>query len=302
MSAYSNSKGRVLAAHGVSLVLWASAFAGIRVGLQGYSPEHLSLLRFLIGSAFLLVLAPFLRLPLPAKKDIPALFLLGGLGFSVYHTALNIGELTVSAGVASLFVTTTPIFSALFAFLFFRERCGARGWIGALIAFTGVVVCSLGIDSSLSFNNGIFLILLAAVSESIYFAFQRNYVEKYGVFAFTAYTLWAGTLFMLVFLPGLGSAILSAPWAVTQSVLYLGIFPSVVAYLALAYVTSAVGTKEATSSLYLTPVLSFLIAWGWLGEVPSWLSIAGGVVTLAGVLLAVNKKLPQQQIKADAPL
>lgn len=282
-------KSRLLAAHGISLLLWASAFAGIRVGLVAYSPEHLSLLRFLVGSIFLGVLALVFRIRLPHPKDVPGLLLLGFLGFTIYHTALNYGELTVSAGVASLFVSTTPIFSALLALLFYRERFGARGWAGAWISLLGVVICSIGTAEGLAITNGILFILLAAVSESIYFAFQKPYVEKYGVLAFTAYTLWAGTLFMLFFLPGLGSAIAQAPWDVTLHVVYLGIFPSVIAYLALAYVTSVVGTSEATSSLYMTPVLAFVIAWVWLGEVPSLITMAGGAVTLIGVLLATMK-------------
>ncbi|RAT96575.1 DMT family transporter [Brevibacillus sp. Leaf182] len=282
-------RSRIFAAHAISILLWASAFAGIRVGLQAYSPEHLSLLRFLIGSLFLGILALFFRTRLPELKDVPAILMLGGLGFAVYHTALNYGEMTVSAGVASLLVTTTPIFSALLALLFFREHFGVRGWLGALISFLGVTICTIGTGETLSISDGIFLILLAAISESIYFAFQKPFVEKYGVFAFTAYTLWAGTLCMLFFLPGLGTAIAQAPWDVTLSVVYLGIFPSVVAYLSLAYVTSVVGTSEATTSLYMTPVLAFLIAWVWLGEGPTLVTMAGGVVTLVGVLLATMK-------------
>ncbi|MGG1663788.1 DMT family transporter [Brevibacillus sp. NRS-1366] len=283
------TKGRVFAAHGISIFLWASAFAGIRVGLEAYSPEHLSLLRFLVGSLFLAILAPFFRVRLPERKDVPAFLALGALGFTVYHTALNYGEQTISAGVASLLVSTTPIFAALLALLFFRERFGIKGWIGAFVGFLGVALSSLGTGEPIHLSGGIFLILLASFSESIYFAFQKPYVEKYGSFAFTAYTIWAGTLFILIFLPGLDTAILQAPPEVTLSVLYLGIFPSVVAYLALAYVTSVVGTSEATSSLYLTPALAFLIAWVWLGEVPSLLTIFGGVVTLGGVLLSTVK-------------
>lgn len=297
---------RVFAAHGISIFLWASAFAGIRVGLEAYSPEHLSVLRFLVGSLFLAILAPFFRVRLPALRDVPFLLLLGALGFTVYHTALNYGELTISAGVASLFVATTPIFAALLALLFFRERFGIKGWIGALIGFTGVALSSIGTGEPIQLSSGIFLILLASFSESIYFAFQKKYVEKYGSFAFTAYTIWAGTLFMLVFLPGLDTAVLQAPLDVTLSVLYLGIFPSVVAYLTLAYVTSVVGTSEATSSLYLTPALAFLIAWVWLKEVPSLLTIIGGVVTLGGVLLSTVKTgktgttIPQTEKKGTA--
>lgn len=57
--------------------------------------------------------------------------------------------------------------------------------------------------------------------------------------------------------------------------LYLGLFPTVIPYLALVYVTSRVGASEATSSLYLTPALTFVIAWVWLGEVPTTVSVIG---------------------------
>ncbi|QRG66316.1 DMT family transporter [Brevibacillus choshinensis] len=269
-----------------SLVLWASAFPGIRVGLEAYSPDQLSLLRFLIGSALLILFAVVFRIRLPEGKDIPVLLLLGGLGFTVYHVALNYGEQTISAGVASLFVSTTPLFASLLAMLFYRERFGIRGWVGSLLGFIGVMISSLGTGETLQWNGGIFLILLASFSESLYFAFQRTYVEKYGFLAFTAYTIWGGTFFMLYALPGLGEAIAHAPAQVSASVLYLGIFPTVIAYLALAFVTSRVGASEATSSLYLTPALAFAIGWVWLGEVPTLPSILGGVVTLLGVLLA----------------
>lgn len=272
------------------LVVWASAFPGIRMSLEAYSPDQLSLLRFLIGSALLVPVALLFRIRLPQPRDIPPLLLLGFLGFTVYHVALNYGEQTISAGAASLFVSTTPLFSALLASLFFRERFGFRGWAGSFLGFLGVIVSSLGTGEPFQWNSGIFFILLASLSESMYFAFQRSYVEKYGFLAFTAYTIWGGTLFMLYALPGLAEAVGQAPANTTLAVLYLGIFSTVLAYLALAYVTSKVGAAEATSSLYLTPALALFIAWIWLGEVPALLTIAGGLVTLGGVLLATVRK------------
>lgn len=91
---------------------------------------------------------------------------------------------------------------------------------------------------------------------------------------------------MLIFLPGINEEIIKAPIEVTLSSIYLGLFPTVFPYIALAYITSHKGASEATSSLYLTPVMACFVAWIWLGEVPTFTSIIGGNVTIVGVLIA----------------
>ncbi|MCR1835462.1 DMT family transporter [Oceanobacillus caeni] len=118
--------------------------------------------------------------------------------------------------------------------------------------------------------------------------------EKYGFLPFTVYTIIAGSIFMVIFLPGLGSEISSASMSSTLAVIYLGLFSTVLPYFALAYVTSKVGAAEATSSLYLTPLVAIIISWVWLGEIPTLLSIVGGVLTLIGVSISnlkINKSI-----------
>ncbi|WP_088072658.1 DMT family transporter [Gottfriedia luciferensis] len=280
---------RVIAAFSLTIFLWASAFSGIKVGLESYTPEHLTLFRLLIGSITLFVIATVTKMPLPDRKDIPFILLLGFLGFTVYHTALNIGEKTVNAGEASLIVSMTPIFSALLAGWFLHERFGLSRWIGSIISFLGVALLSFGAGEHVQLNSGILFILLASFAESLYFVFQARYLKKYGFLAFTTYTIWAGTFFMLFFLPGLVTEMTKSSIESTLSIIYLGIFPTVIPYLALAYVTSRVGSSEATSSLYLTPVVAFILAWICIGEVPSPRSVIGGVITLSGVLFIYTK-------------
>ncbi|MFD1067088.1 DMT family transporter [Oceanobacillus locisalsi] len=283
---------KITAAHLITIILWASAFPGIRAALSAYSPEHISLFRLLVGSFMLIIVACIKKISLPEIKDIPVILLLGFLGFSVYQTALNLGEQTVSAGIASLLVSTTPLFAALLALLFFREKFGLWGWVGSFISFCGVAFIALGdAAGNFSLNVGVILILIASLAESIYFVFQNVYLKKYGFFAFTIYTIWAGTLFMLIFSPGLGAAIINAPMDATMAVVYLGVFPTVIPYFTLAYITSKTGASEATSSLYLTPVFAFLIAWIWLEEVPHFFAFVGGVITLLGVFISNIKKV-----------
>ncbi|MFT4402072.1 DMT family transporter [Bacillus sp. SW14] len=280
---------QMIISNSLMIGLWASAFPGIRAGLEDYTPEHLALFRLLVGSLALLLFAFFTQMRLPDMKDIPAIFFLGFLGFALYHSLLNIGEKTVSAGVASLLVTTAPIFSAMFSRLLFGEHFGIAKWIGSMISLLGVSLIAFGAGDYTYSMKGILFILLAAFSESIYFVFQPRYIKKYGFIPFVTFTIWGGTLPMLVFLPGLGEEVINASMSATLSIVYLGLLPTVVPYFALAYVTSLVGASEATLSLYVTPALALIISWLWIGEIPAFISLLGGVVTVGGVCFTYLK-------------
>ncbi|MGM7428952.1 DMT family transporter [Bacillus pacificus] len=276
---------RIICAHAFTILIWGSAFPAIRMGLESYTPEHLTLLRLLIASFILLLFSFKYKLRLPDLKDIPAIFIFGALGFTFYHIALNYGEKTVNAGSASLIVSVTPIVTAILASIFLNEKMKLNGWIGGVISFIGIALISFSQGDAIQLNSGGFFILLAAISESLYFVFQTSYLKKYGFLPFTIYTILSSTVCMLIFLPGMYTEILAAPLEVNMSVIYLGLFPTVLPYIALAYIISHSGASEATSSLYLTPITACFVAWIWLGEVPTFVSIIGGGITILGILI-----------------
>ncbi|HDR8065700.1 DMT family transporter [Bacillus thuringiensis] len=277
---------RIICAHAFTILIWGTAFPAIRMGLESYTPEHLTLLRLLIASFILLLFSFIYKLRLPDLKDIPAIFIFGALGFTIYHIALNYGEKTVNAGSASLIISVTPIFTAILASVFLNEKMKLNGWIGGVMSFAGIALISFSQGDAIQLNSGGLFILLAAISESLFFVFQTSYLKKYGFLPFTIYTILSSTVCMLIFLPGVYQNILAAPLEVNLSVIYLGVFPTVLPYIALAYIISHAGASEATSSLYLTPITACFIAWIWLGEVPTLVSIIGGGITILGIVIA----------------
>ncbi|EEM96011.1 DMT family transporter [Bacillus thuringiensis] len=277
---------RIICAHAFTILIWGTAFPAIRMGLESYTPEHLTLLRLLIASFILLLFSFIYKLRLPDLKDIPAIFIFGALGFTIYHIALNYGEKTVNAGSASLIISVTPIFTAILTSVFLNEKMKLNGWIGGVMSFAGIALISFSQGDAIQLNSGGLFILLAAISESLFFVFQTSYLKKYGFLPFTIYTILSSTVCMLIFLPGVYQNILAAPLEVNLSVIYLGVFPTVLPYIALAYIISHAGASEATSSLYLTPITACFIAWIWLGEVPTLVSIIGGGITILGIVIA----------------
>jgi drug/metabolite transporter (DMT)-like permease len=81
----------------------------------------------------------------------------------------------------------------------------------------------------------------------------------------------------------------------TLAAIYLGIFPTAIAYGTWAYVLSRIPTSRAAMLLYLVPVLAIFVAWVWLREVPTLLSLLGGATVLTGVILVNTRRYPEKQ-------
>ncbi|HVU12390.1 MAG TPA: DMT family transporter [Phototrophicaceae bacterium] len=276
---------RTLIAAVLTILFWAAAFAGIREGLKGFSPFHVALLRYLTASIVLAVYALVTRMPLPRWRDLPALALLGLIGFTVYNALLNWGEVTVPSAVASFIIASGPIFIALLAVFFLGERLRFLGWLGILISFAGVSVIAFSNGSGFEFDPRAIVILIAAAAQAVYAVGQKPLLKRYTPVQFITYAIWFGTLFLLVFAPGLPDELRTAPSSALIACIFLGVCPGALGYGTWSYVLAHAPASRASTLLYVVPVGALVIAWVWLGEVPSLVAVIGGFIVLAGVIL-----------------
>jgi drug/metabolite transporter (DMT)-like permease len=287
-----------------AVVLWGTAPVGIRVALAGYAPIQLSLLRFAIACVLLAVYVAFTGIRVPEKRDMPSLVLASILGITFYNTILNYGLTTVSAATASFMIAATPIWTALLAMFLLGERLTWLGWSGVLLSFLGIGLIADQGGRGLHFSPGALYILLGTLSYAGYQVVQKRLLARYNAIEFTCYSCWLGTFFMIPLGHGLIAATHTASLTATLAVVYLGIFPAAIANVGWTYALSFIPASRMSSFLYVMPVVTLAIGWLWLHEIPSALSLAGGVLALAGVCI-VNlwgraRILPQLASSASA--
>ena len=265
------------------ILCWAYSPIGVHVGLHSYSPGQLALLRFLIASLFMGGVALVMGIGRPRLRDVPWLLVLGFFGVFLHHTSLNYGQQWVTAAASSVLAQSAPLFSVLIAFLCLKERVSAWRWGCVLLGLLGVLVVIWGDQGLGEIDPRGLLILLAAVSWSVYFALQKHYAHRYSPLTMACYMVWAGTLMLCVNLPGLPAAVVQAPLAENVAVLVLGIFPSALAYLAWGYVLKHVEVSRASVAMYLIPPVAMVMAATLLGEHIAVQVMLGAVIVLASV-------------------
>ena len=267
-------------------VLWGSAFPAIKVGLESLSVTHFVLARHLVASAvFVAFLAARRGRMRPRREDIPVFLALGFVGIFVYHWSLTAGELRISAGATSLIIATAPAITAVLATVVLRERYPATLWVGTAVSFVGVALIVLGDGDALEIDPFAGWVVLSAVATATYFVFQQRLFARYAAVEVTAFVTWAGTLPMLAFLPGFPAEVLEASTRTLAATVYVGIGPSAIAYSLFTFAQTRAPVTHVTAMLYAVPVFALSSSWVVLGEVPTALTVVGGIVAIGGIVV-----------------
>jgi drug/metabolite transporter (DMT)-like permease len=269
-----------------AVFFWASAFVAIRAGLNDFSPGGLALIRYLIASMIMFfIFTKRKKTSTISRTDLFLALTAGIIGIGIYNITLNYGEQIIPAGIASFIISQSPIVTVVFAIFILGERINRYGMLGMLVSCIGVSLIASSQVQSFDFYMGIFYILIATLVGSLYSIFQKSLLKKYDVIDLTTYAIWGGTLILLFFTKDLMHDLEHLSWHGASIVIYLGIFPTVIGYLAWSYALSQISASRAVSFLYFTPVAATLIGWVWLNEVPDTLAFVGGMIALFGVYL-----------------
>ncbi|MEV5679272.1 MULTISPECIES: DMT family transporter [unclassified Streptomyces] len=282
---------RAPAAACTTVVLWASAFVSIRSAGEAYSPGALALGRLLAGTLVLGAICLVRREGLPARAAWPGIVTSGLLWFGLYMVVLNWGEQEVDAGTAAMVVNIGPILIALLGARLLGEGLPRRLLAGMAVSFAGAAVVGLSLSGhGGSSVLGVLLCLLAAVAYAAGVVSQKPALRHGSALQVTTFGCLIGTVACLPFSGALVSEAADAPLSATLNMVYLGVFPTALAFTTWAYALARTTAGRMGATTYAVPALVVVMAWLLLDEVPALLSIGGGLLCLAGVAVSRTRQ------------
>jgi drug/metabolite transporter (DMT)-like permease len=281
----------------LSCLMWASNFVLGRTLRDEIGALMLTTSRVAVASLFYAVI---LSRPVVKERLLPrdwalltAMALTGVLGFPFL---LYRGLQLTTATDAVLINATGPLMTAVLAAILLKERLFPRHVLGGIISFFGVVL----IVSGGSFerlrrwhvNVGDLYILLAVVLWGLYSVISRRATRSRTVFSVTAISTWIGLPFVLgAAAVGWEPAPTNWSWHLLLAVVYIGIFPSGVAFLSWNEGVRRVGANRAMVFYNMLPVYGSILGVILLGESLGAEHFIGGGLILVGSLIAIWPEL-----------
>src|SRR5574341_1092238 len=287
------SNWRPLAAALVSVVLWSSAFVGIRAATRTIPPGALALGRLLIGSVLLGALLLRRGAVRPSRRELGLLGIAGFLWFGLYNVALNTAERVVDAGTAAMVINIAPLMIMALAAVFLRERVTAGLLLGGVVAFAGVVVIGLASTSGNASLVGLGLGVVATASSAAGVVAQKPVLARQSALQVTWTCCAIGALCCLPYAPALVRTMGTAAPQDLAWMVYLGVLPTSVAFTTWAYALARGTAGRLAATAYLVPPSTIVMSWLLLDEVPSIVAILGGLLCLVGVIFARRSPRPR---------
>lgn len=285
----------------VGLVLtplfWAGNAVVARGAVENIPPLSMSFWRWIIALAILLPfgLPGIWRHRQIIRQRFGSMLALATFSVAAFNSLLYFAATTTTATNIALINATIPIFVALLAWVLLGDRTRPVQAFGIALAITGIVTVvargELSVLTSLQAQPGDLIMVLAVFSWGLFSVLLRRQAVPLPALTFLTTQILLGTLVILPFyLTDLfffaGGFELSQDTALP--LLYFAIFPGILAYGFWNHGVHQIGPARAAIFMYLTPVFASVLAGIFLDESLGVYHIVGGLLILAGLLLATQ--------------
>lgn len=288
----------------LAMIFWAMSFIWTKITLQSFRPITLITLRLIIASILLLLIILLTgNTQRILKKDIKWFVLLAFFEPYLYYLGETFGLTKVSPTIASVIISTIPLFSPIFAFFFLKEKVGLWNILGIIVSLIGV--CFVIYEPRTGFYSepfGIILLFFAVFSGVFYSIILKKISIRYSTLNVIFYQSVLGLLFFLptfliVDLPSIKT--IQITHESILALILLAIFASVVAYVLFASVLRRIGVVRSNVFSNLIPAFTAIFTWLILREPLSILKLLGIAIVISGLFVSQLNKLNLKKPKFE---
>lgn len=280
--------------------IWGSAFFAIKISLNGFTPVGVASLRLIIASVFLLFFFYLQNKKFFFTKEIIILLIaVGIIGNFIPFFLISWAEQYIPSSTAGMLMAIGPIITLLMShFLTKNDRFTFLKFFSIFIGFIGVLfIFNINISKNIITDYNFFdliskiLVILAAFGYMFSNILAYEKLNEIDSFTITTFATTFGAIFSIpFFLIDLyfNNYSYSFNYVSIYSLLYLGIFPTAIAFQFRYYITKTSGPVFLSYVAYLIP--AFAVIWGYilLGERIGINSLIGIIMILIGVYLGQN--------------
>lgn len=287
-------KIKAFVALAAGVFLWASSFIVLKIAFQRFDPMVVIFGRMFVASiCFLLVIKSFKNINYQ-PGDLKLLLFMGICEPGFYFIFEALALTYTDASQAGMICALLPLMVAVAARVVLGEPLSRRTAAGFSLAIIGAIALSAAADTTETATNpilGNFLEFMAMVCACGYMITMKKLTPRYNPWFLTMVQAFVGAVFYfpLLFLP---STELPTTFDLTGigSILYLGIFVTIMAYGLYNYGMSKIPSAQASSFVNLIPVMTLAMGWLLLDERLNWIQYAASVIVIVGVYVSQDRR------------
>ena len=270
----------------ISIVVWTQGFVFTRLALAYFQPVSIAFLRYLIGSIVLLVVTIVLKIKPPAREDWGWITLCGMAGFAVYMTIFTLVAVNMTAATASVIISTVPIWTAILAWVFYKEKLKPIQCFACGLEFLGIIVMVM-ITSHFDSGLGVIILLFGATLLAVHSIITRKLVKKYSPLQITIYSMLIGTAALFIFTPNaIEDFQRGIPLVGYFHLFVLGVLASAVGFVSWSLaLKNTPKVSYVTNYMFITPFLTTIMGFWLANELPGIYTLLGGALILSGLAI-----------------
>ncbi len=280
---------------GLAMLFWSLTFVWIKVALRWYRPIEIVLLRLVLASFLLFTVMLIMRHKEKIqRKDLMHFMLVAFCEPFCYFLGEANGMQYVSSTLGSLIISTIPLVSAFGAWALLKEKITPLLIVGLIVSFSGVALLSFESPDLSATLKGILYLMLAVFAGMFYGITVRGLTLKYSTLTIVS---WQSFFGMIFFLPMFLINDSAHFFNMHHSTLGLGtiaamsVFASVGAFMLFTGAIRNLGVIKANVFTNLIPVFTVVLAYLFLGDKITPITIVGLLLTITGLLISQLKDL-----------